>query len=262
MTDVSIILFGMPRSIDPFLESITKTLLNPMEKKKLQYRVVGQLNSPVWVSNPRSKEEGQIDRPEKLSAEFPEVVIERQDESSIVEDFHRLSAFGDIWRDNFRSLSNLLHQQNSLKIATRMALATPASHFIFLRPDLLYHDDFSEFLDRFLRKETKSVALPGWQTCSGLNDRFAFVVGREAASAYGLRLHDADRFVLRRNRPLHSERLLAFSLGTKRIPVQFIPHRASRCRLDGTFRLENFALKLRVELRTQLRLRLYPSSFA
>ena len=262
MNTLTIVLFGMPRNIEPFIKSIEHKLLNPLKRMGLNYQVVGQLNLPDWIHNPRSGENGKIENPLKLTEIFPDVSFKFQSENSIAGDLNRLSKFGDSWADGFVSLSNLLHQQQSLITGTSLALDTGATHFAFIRPDLVYHDDFTDLIDVIALEKTEKVVVPAWQFFGGLNDRFSFAVGRKAAEVYGLRLRDADSFVSRGRKPLHSERLLAYSLGTRGISVGYIDHRASRCRIDGRIREEDFTVKTRAKWRTNLRLNLHPRSFA
>jgi hypothetical protein len=262
MNTVAIVLFGMPRSIDPFLESIEHTLLSSIRRVGLKYQIVGKLNLPRRIENSRSGESGIIEQPLKITEIFPDVELMPQDESKVKDFLSKLSKFGDSWSDNFQSLSNLLHQQQSLITGTKLALDTSAEHFVFIRPDLIYHDDFDQLIKNITSEKTGKVIVPAWQFCGGLNDRFAFAIGRKAAESYGFRLRDADSFVARGNRPLHSERLLAYSLGTRGISVDYMGHRASRCRIDGKIRKEDFAVKIRVKWRTNLRLKLHPRSFA
>ncbi len=262
MNTVAIILYGMPRSINPFLQSIEHTLLRSIRDRGLKYRVIGQLNLPCRIENPRSKESGIIEQPYKLTEIFSDVQLKQQDENQITERLKRFSKFGDSWSDSFQSLSNLLHQQHSLLNGTKLALELGAELFVFIRPDLIYHDDFSQIIENIASTETEKVIVPAWQFCGGLNDRFAFAVGTKAAESYGFRIRDADSFVARGRRPLHSERLLAYSLGTRGVRVDYMEHRASRCRIDGKIRKEDFAVKMRVKWRTNLRLKFHPRSFA
>ena len=262
MVDIAVVLFGMARKVAPFLDSIDQALFKPLRTAGLTHVVVGQLNDVDFISNPRSNEVGRPDPPSLISARFPGVGQKTQELAQIELDLAELSRFGDSWNDNFRSLANLLYQLHSLSVGTDMALASGAQSFIFLRPDLVYHDSFGEALSHAQVSPAPRLWVPDWQYSTGLNDRFAIARGLEAAETYGKRLANAANFVRCRNGPLHSERLLAYVVGTKGIPVEFLALRASRCRIDGTVKVEDHSNKWRVRVRTQARLKLLPKSFA
>lgn len=262
MIDIAIVLFGIVRKAAPFLESIEANLFEPLDRAGLTHVVVGRLNETDFLNNPRSQEEGRPDRAALIFERFPNVLSKAQSPVQIEQDLAHLSRYGDIWNDGFRSLANLLFQLNSLSAGTDMALTSGAQTVIFLRPDLIYHDSFANVLATVKESPASRLWVPDWQYSTGLNDRFAIARGLEATQTYGKRLSLTVDFVQRRGRPLHSERLLAYAVGTKRIPVEFMHQRASRCRLDGSVKLENHDLKWHVRVRTLARLKFFPQSFA
>lgn len=262
MADIVIVLFGIVRKVTPFLDSINHALFHPLNKLGLTYRVMGQINSPAWIANPRSCEHGLPDSADLITDQFKDLVVKDQSLATIAQELENFSQYGDAWNDEYKSLSNLLFQQKSLIEGTKMALNVGAETVFFIRPDLVYHDQFFAPLLSALSDRTSRMLLPAWQNNTGLNDRFGIAVGQRSIKTYGLRLEDALNFVSLKNRPLHSERLLAFTLGTHRIPVEFITHRASRCRVDGTIKEENFSVKISRNFRTQVRLKAFPKTFA
>lgn len=262
MKQATIILFGMTRKTAPFYDSFQTNVLNSLTTLGFSVRVVGSLNVPKHVVNPRSGENGEIEIPHALQLRFPEVLSEPQDEAVIAEDLRFFSQFRDRWNDNYRSLGNLLHQLRSLRRGTLMALDRPARLYIFLRPDLVYHDSFTSAFNAALTKEEDCILLPAWQTCGGLNDRFAIATGQRAASIYGLRLDFAHEFTKNYRAGLHAERLLAYALATRRIRFSFLTQRASRVRLDGAVHKENFEVKARRKVRAKIRTFLFPKSYS
>jgi hypothetical protein len=148
-----------------------------------------------------------------------------------------MQAKGDIWRDDFASFRNLVHQLHSLKRATLMAEGFQPDIVIFARPDLLYHDSMAEPLDFLARAHRQFALVPDWSQWFGLNDRFALVKGAEGIAAYGRRADLMGEYCARGKR-LHSERFLKYALDGQRVrPVHL---RASRVRSNGLQVLEDF----------------------
>lgn len=258
----SVILFGMPRASEPFVESVTRALLEPLSAAGLTCRVTGLLNLPDRVENPRSGESGRIQDARHLTELFPDVTLRAQDETAISDDFRFFSGFSDRWNDGYNSLRNMLHQQRSLRAAWEATANDPAALYIFLRPDLVYLDSLKDAATSVLQADKPLISTPAWLTCRGLNDRIAITNARPIAEAYATRMSLAQPFVREYAKGLHAERLLAYAIGTGRIRHSFFAARAARCRIDGKVVAEDFTIKWRVKARTQARLRLAPKTFA
>lgn len=258
----SVILFGMPRDAASFMSSFERNVLGPLTDIGGSAYVGGFLNRPSLISNPRSAEWGQIEAPSALLKRFPHVSFHPQSDDEIASDLEYYTRFSDRWNDAYRSLGNLLHQQNSLVKGTMQALRSPADLYIFLRPDLVYLDSLrAVFLDA-LSSRRGELYTPAWLTCRGLNDRIAITASTNTAKAYGTRIEFGREFVSEYGMGLHSERLLAYVIGRKRIPNRFFSARAARCRLSGVVVKENFSIKWRVKMRTQARLVIAPRTYA
>ena len=262
MNEATVILFGMTRNLSSFTDSFEATLIEPLRERGMAVRVVGDLNLPTQVVNPRSQENGKIDSPDPLLDVYPGLRCHSQNDEDVADDFRFYAQFPDRWDDEFRSLRNLLQQQKSLTLGTQLALERPASLYIFIRPDLAYHDSFGSALDLALAAKKETLVVPAWQFCGGLNDRFAIASGPRAAAIYGLRIEKGREFCEHSDAGLHAERLLAYVVGTSRIPYRFMSQRASRVRLDGTVRHEDFSIKPRRMIRTKLRTLMFPKSYS
>lgn len=258
----AVVLFGMPRHVPSFLSSFERNILKPLERLNSRTNVMGALNVPTTVLNPRSGEQGIIERPESISERFPDVTLLPQQDLSHSKEFAYFRTFPDRWKDDYRSVSNLLHQQHSLWAGTEQALEAKPDLFIFLRPDLTYLDSFDGLFDRILKRNKREIYTPAWLTCRGLNDRIAITTSPEAARIYGTRMSKARDFTETYGTGLHSERLLAFTLGSSRVPNRFFTQRAARVRIDGNVVAEDFTIKWRVKARTQARLILAPKTYA
>lgn len=252
----------MPRASEPFIESVTRALLEPLSAAGLTCRVTGRLNLPDMVENPRSGERGRIIDARRLTDRFSDVTLVAQDEAAISEDFRFFSGFPDRWNDGYNSLRNMLHQQRSLRAGWEAAANDASDLYIFLRPDLVYLDSLRDAITTVLQAGGPTISTPAWLTCRGLNDRIAITNSRPIAEAYATRMTLAQRFVREYGKGLHAERLLAYAIGTGQIRHVFFAARAARCRIDAKVVAEDFTIKWRVKARTQARLRLAPRTFA
>lgn len=133
------------------------------------------------------------------------------------------------------------------------ALADGAEICLFCRPDLTYHDSLLRPVRRAVAATVPTVFLPYWQAHGGQNDRFAICSGTEAITAYGQRIRYARQFCAETSKPLNSEHLLAYSLARAEIDICRIGNRASRTRLDGTRKYEDFSRPWVSRLKTQVR---------
>ncbi|RNF36164.1 hypothetical protein A7A09_001875 [Paracoccus methylarcula] len=205
---------------------------------------------------------GQIAEPNAIIHRFPDISLRSQADDEIAGELEFYKRYPDRWDDDYASLRNLLHQQKSLQAGTKLALTDPADLYVFLRPDLVYLDSLHPVFARALARPGPAIHTPAWLTCRGLNDRIAITTSGRSADIYGSRMKFGPSFVGEYGRGLHSERLLAYTLGTQRIPNRFFPERAARCRIGGQTVDEDFTIKWRVKARTLARLQLAPSSFA
>jgi len=107
------------------------------------------------------------------------------------------------------------------------------------RHDLLYHDPINPDVIHHRLRHPLVCAIPGWQWFHGCNDRFA-ICGQDAARVYGTRGRILAEYCRQLSRPLASEGLLRFALLRAGISIVALPLRASRVRLGGKIRPEQF----------------------
>lgn len=237
---VAVCFFGITRSLAHTRASIEAHVLTPTRKLSSP-KIYAHFFLQREIDNPRSGEKGQLDHEEHRLLPIDWLKLEDPDLCLSQWNFEGLKAQGDSWQDDFRSLRNLIHQLHSLNAVTEAALADAAEICLFCRPDLRYHDSLEPALTLALRTRGDCVLLPFWQAHGGQNDRFAICVGPKAIAAYGQRIRLAETFCRERAEALNSEFLLDFSLKRAGIPVRTIRARASRVRLDGVQRYEDFA---------------------
>lgn len=234
---LALVFFGITRALRLTLPSITENLIDPARAIAKEVRLFGHFFTQTGISNPRSGEVGELDPEEYRLLDLDEVELEAPGDCMALYPVAEMQARGDIWRDDFASFRNLVHQLHSLKRATLLAERFQPDIVIFARPDLLYHDSAAEQLDMLARAHRDFVLVPDWSQWHGHNDRFALVKGAEGIAAYGKR---ADRMgdYCAQGKRLHSERLLKYALAGHR--VRTVPLRASRVRANGLQVLEDF----------------------
>lgn len=234
---VAVVFFGITRSLRLTLPAITANLIDPARAIAREMRTYGHFFTQGFISNSRSGETGELDPEEYRLLALDAVETEVPGACLDLYPMAEMQARGDIWRDEFASFRNLVHQLHSLRRATLLAEGFQPDIVIFARPDLLYHDSMAEQLDFLARAHRSFVLVPDWSQWFGLNDRFALAKGEAAIAAYGRRAERMGEYCARGKR-LHSERFLKFALGDCRVrPVHL---RASRVRSNGLQVLEDF----------------------
>lgn len=232
--------FGLPRNTDLTFSSIQEHILEPaacLGTVLTRFHLYQQTH----VVNPRSNEDAEITQQQYLPFEAFEGELQSPEGVAEHHGFASLSARGDAWGDDNRSLRNLLLQLHSLHNVTCQLERLSPDVVIFVRPDLRYHHSFEAGLRDMLVNNDHVVRLPFWQWAGGYNDRFA-ICGRNAFIAYGKRLEQTCLYLNKYpNRPLHSERLLRFALDKQNISVRRLDVQASRVRVNGEEVREDFS---------------------
>lgn len=234
---VAVVFFGITRALRLTLPAIAANVVGPARSVAREVRTYGHFFTQTLISNVRSGEVGELDPEEYRLLNLDAVETEAPGACLDLYPMAEMQARGDIWKDDFASFRNLVHQLHSLRRATLLAEPFQPDIVIFARPDLLYHDSMAEHLDFLARAHRSFVLLPDWSQWFGHNDRFALAKGEAAIAAYGRRAERMGEYCARPKR-LHAERFLKFALGDQRVrPVHL---RASRVRSNGLQVLEDF----------------------
>jgi len=237
---IAIAFFGITRSLSYTIESIEKHILTPARKYGV-VTVFCHFYKQTIVNNTRSGESGtqnfeeyQLLNPDYIQFELPGDCLLKWNYDSI-------SKHGDNWNDDFASLKNLIHQLNSLHTVTSMMEKSNPDIVIFCRPDLLYQDSFEKLIKRACKKRHFGIVVAGWQWFGGINDRFA-ICDNTSFLNYGKRIENIQEYCSNTSRPLHAESLLRFVLNKFHISIHRVSLRASRVRLGGKIKAENFSM--------------------
>ena len=259
---IAICFFGIPRSLEKTANSITENVIEPAAAIG-DVTLLAHFFEQKKISNPRSGEIQVQLQKNNQHLPFDKIIATPPDTKEIQQLIQDSATYGDAWGDDFGSLRNLIHQLHSLKKAYALATEKHADIFAFIRPDLNYHDSLYSVFEEaqsLHRSGASRIFTPDWQRWGGANDRFAIAVGKKAADAYGYRVESARRFCEEFGRPLHSERLLAFSLKLHGVQISHIRHRASRVRANDIQSWEDFNPNWSKKIQEQLKVQVRPKS--
>lgn len=232
---------GISRSLSHTIGSIRDNVLAP-SRALGEVRIFTHLFDQKTIDNPRSGEKGQLDSAEHRLLESDWLSLEPPGECLEKNHYEKLKTFGDPWNDDFASLRNLIHELHSLKQGWLAAQQWQADAYLFLRPDLLYHQSFQPILESIAGHKKSGLCVPLWQGWGGCNDRFAIATTVEAARSYAERIDRAVSYCEQSTRPLHAEEFLLDCLARDRIPLWFTTIKGSRVRAHGALAKENYKL--------------------
>jgi hypothetical protein len=190
---------------------------------------------PERIANRRS---GEFDLPanptESALLELQENQLDPQEAGLIAEPLAIARNFPDAYGDDYASARNLCFQLRSLSRLWEMLAPDMAQDdwVAFLRPDLLYIDtlDLPKIVANLSQNEA-DLAVPGWQSWGGLNDRFAIANAR-AAQVYATRISRMAASAQAIG-AVHAESLLGFAAGEARLRIARLRERAVRIRANG-----------------------------
>jgi hypothetical protein len=236
---IAICFRGISRSLSHTISSIEENVYLPA-KNKGEVKVFTHLFDQRDIDNPRSGEKGELNTTEYKLLKSDWEVLEPPNQFLAQSRFEELKNFGDPWKDNFSSVKNLLHELHSLKQGWQAAQEWCPDVYMFLRPDLMYHDSFEHVLQQIERGQKSGLCVPLWQGFGGCNDRFAIATTPLAASTYAQRIDWALDYCERTQLSLHAEKFLLFRIQEQSIPLWFMKNKASRVRSGGAVAYENY----------------------
>jgi hypothetical protein len=240
---IAIIFYGILRSLTRTIDSIEANVIAP-SKASGDVKTYGHFFNLKYLNNPRSNEIHQLNQLDAKLLKLDLEIFEEPNNCLNDWDFEGLCQYGDAWDDQFKSLSNLVHQLHSINVVTKEVLSDEMDIAIFCRPDLFYHDSFLSVLQAVVtrRFNTNIAYIPFWQWHGGFNDRFSICVGEKAIRSYGCRIENLIQYMNSLKRPLHSESFLKYSLVSNKIDIGLMRARASRVRVHGEIVKESFSM--------------------
>lgn len=245
--DVSILFFGLTRSLKYTINFIKKNIFEPLTKENISWNGFTHTYDQKKINNPRSGEKNvKINVQKDLNLLPKNFKIKKTNPEQFLKNINlnNYLKHGDPWQDKQASMKNLILQLNSLKEVTKMAdpKKNKAKVYIFLRPDLAYLDPTpTKIIKKCIKNFKKPIVYtPDWQKWRGLNDRFV-IATKSTALIYGNRFALAKKYAAKNE--LHSETFLGSLL--KKYNKNGLEVRAVRVRANGKFAkndLESFNL--------------------
>jgi hypothetical protein len=110
---VAVVFFGITRSLRLTLPAIAANVVGPARGVAREVRLFGHFFTQTAISNARSGEEGTLDPEEYRLLELDAVETEEPGGCLDLYPMAEMQARGDIWRDDFASFRNLVHQLHS-----------------------------------------------------------------------------------------------------------------------------------------------------
>lgn len=236
---IAIAFFGITRHLPSVIDSINTEMIEPLRTFG-DVKIFSHLFSNQLVDNPRSAEKGLRNVQECFLLDADYLLIEKEGLCLAESGFTKALLYPDAFDDGYVSIKNLFHQLSSLSRVTSLTADYNPDYVIFLRPDLLYHDNISETFEKFVLERKYNILTPSWHRWGGLNDRFA-ITDRIGSRVYGQRINYAENFMELR-RFIHSESLLSYVVKESRLMHGFFDLKASRVRLGGVIKDEDFML--------------------
>lgn len=242
---ITVVLFGMPRGAAGAAESIQANMVQPCRDAGYRVRILSSFDDVGVMDNPRAGETGVVIPYDSYFAFGADTtLVNRQDHADVAELREVCAQYRDIYKNDYASVRNILHQISTLQRAWRYLEATGARSdlYMFLRPDLIFHDrlEIERLADPVL--ESGGIALPFWHAWNGVNDRLS-LASRPAAEALANRVDLVAEFCAFRGL-FQPEQLLKFALRKADIPILDIGVTASRIRATGKGKPEDFTVAM------------------
>jgi hypothetical protein len=239
---VAVIFFGVARGVPVTIGSIRRNVYACNPGDEFSFHTVASLNLVDSIRNPRTGEDGAaLNAADAFLLNADVYALVRQDDAAIAGALAAARRHGDYFRNDWISIRNAFHQLAALQRAWNLleVLHGETDYFLFLRPDLIYHDQIR--LKNIVRKFRGSgnIALPAWHGWGGFNDRFA-LADPAAARHYAARLSLVPDYCAERQ--FHPESFLAFALEKGECSICELPVKASRVRAHGVIETEDFGL--------------------
>lgn len=255
---VVIAFYGLARSLNHTVSSINQYLISPASDIA-EVVIVGHLYKQERIENPRTGEFCDLDPQLHKCINFDELIL--QNDQDVNFDILKLESIYDHYNDNLKTIKNLVMQLESLRQVTALIdKFKNVDVVIFARPDLKYHDSFSDVIRQTAETISPTIFIPNWQKFGGFNDRFA-ICNSASYQIFGNRILNLENYILNR-RPLTSEFFLEYALRLGALNILDAKIKATRVRANGLFVNEDFNeyskmtnnfLKYKIILKTLLR---------
>lgn len=242
---LTVLLYGVPRADASAAESIKVKMVQPCLDAGWQVRIISSFNDVGVINNPRTGErDSVVPYRNYFNFDANETIVKKQNDEDIVAILDICRKYRDVYKNDYYSVRNALHQLSSLRRSWDYleASETKSDVYMFLRPDLVYHDaiDIASLAEKV--SLSNGVALPFWHAWNGVNDRLA-LASAFAAEKIARRLDLVSEFCEFR-KLFHPEQLLKYAIRKNNIKVFDIGVTASRVRANGKINKEDFSVAM------------------
>ena len=212
---IAVCFFGITRNFSKYtLDAIERFLFAEVARIDPQFLRIAHFNRVAGVTNKRSKEDNILVDAEEYR--LLKCHVAEQTDQEIVDqqiDFDYIKKFGDVWRDDFNSLKNVLRQFYSLNAVTDLLLreGRGCDLVIFSRVDIRFETPVE-----IPRVRPRTLYTPWFDKYHGLNDRFA-MGDLETMVVYGRRQSAIRDYCEQTGRPLSAEGSLRWYARIKKL---------------------------------------------
>jgi hypothetical protein len=230
MVKVAICFWGLTRSLKHTLNSIEKHIFNVFKQANIEYKIfihTYEVNS--LYNNERAGEfRITLDNNEYKLLKSDHITIDNQDEIKNQIDFLSYRTHRDPWNTNYRTIDNFILAMYSKKQLYKLFETIDDgsfTHFLCLRPDVRYLNDFN--LSWISSINENEIYVPCFHyRYWGFNDRMCFTSNKNIFKLYT----NVFDYMLKysKQKPLHSESIhrdLMMSYNIKIIPIPFFFNR-------------------------------------
>jgi len=236
---ISICFFGITRNLKTTYPNIKSNIIDPA-KKFGKVKVFCHFFEMKNINNPRSKEfniktenNWELFQDSEIISDPPDLCLKKINLDYIYK-------FGDRFKDDFKSIRNLIHQLTSLQKVFEISKSFKSDLTIFARPDLLYLDSFEEIIKENLFLQKNYITVPSWMGNSGLNDRFSICNSCYSAEIYSNRILKIKEYLEYSKEGLAPELLLFYAIMNSKSKIKFMDIRARRVRANNLIKREIF----------------------
>jgi len=229
---VALAFWGLTRSLKYTIDSINNKIINKLKEHGIQYKIFMH----TWIvnslySNSRSKEYGiMLDNTEYNLLNPDYIELHDQNDFKQKINFKAFRTHKDPWNTNYETVNNFICAMYSKARCTQLIDKSNEEfdYIIFLRPDVLYLNDFDI---NFLKKvDNNTICIPNFALHSNFNDRFC-ITNMKTYKLYGYIFNKL--FYYSKYHPLHSETVHYKLMLTNSIKIEKINFFFKRVRADG-----------------------------
>lgn len=229
---VALAFWGLTRSLKYTIDSINNKIMNKLKENGIQYKIFIH----TWIvhslyNNSRSKENNIVlDNSEYQLLNPDYIEIHDQDDFKKKINLKAFRSHKDPWKTNYETVDNFICAMYSKARCSQLIENSNEvfDYIIFLRPDVLYLNDFN--INFFKKVNNNTICIPNFALHSNFNDRFC-ITNMKTYKLYGYIFNKL--FEYSKHNPLHSETVHYKVMIKNKIKIEKINFHFKRVRADG-----------------------------